>query len=289
MSRSAMILVHKAAELRAEVAAARAAGQRIGLVPTMGNLHAGHASLVRRARELCDFVVASVFVNPLQFGAGEDFSRYPRTLPADRMVLEAEGAALLFAPAVEEVYPLGYPPRTTVRVGGEITAQLEGEFRPGHFEGVATVVSILFNLVQPDVAVFGEKDYQQLQLIKRMAAELAMPLQVTGAPTLRDPDGLAMSSRNQYLEADERARAAGLNRALLAVVEAVRAGRRDFDEICAAGVADLASQGFRPQYLAVRNRDLMPPDAAGREWVVLGAAWLGKTRLIDNVQFSVDD
>ena len=283
-----MKTVHRAAELRAEVAAARRGGKRVALVPTMGNLHAGHASLIKRAREAGDYIVASVFVNPLQFGPNEDFSRYPRTLPADQQLLEGEGADLLFAPAVEDMYPLGFPPNTTVRVGGVITKDLEGEFRPGHFEGVATVVAILFNIAQPDMAVFGEKDYQQLQLIRRMVADLGMPIEIVGAPTLRDADGLAMSSRNQYLQPDERTRAPGLHRAEQAVIAAARAGRRDFDAVCTAELAQLQIQGFRPQYLVVRNRDLTMPDAASRELVVLAAAWLGATRLIDNMQFSLD-
>jgi pantoate--beta-alanine ligase len=282
-----MKTVHTVAELRAEVAAQRAEGRLIGLVPTMGNLHAGHASLVRRAHELASYVVATVFVNPLQFGPNEDFARYPRTLAADQAVLEAEAADLLFAPPVEEVYPNGYPPATTVCVEGPLTKQLEGEFRPGHFAGVATVVNILFNLAQPDVAVFGEKDYQQLQVIRRMASDLGLPVQVVGAPTLRDADGLALSSRNQYLQAEERSRAAMLNRALQAVVDAVRGGRLDFDALCDEQRAVLAAAGFRPQYLVVRTPELAIPDGGERQLVALGAAWLGATRLIDNIRFSV--
>ena len=277
--------VHTIAELRTEVGAARKSGRRIGFVPTMGNLHAGHASLVKRAREDSDYVVASVFVNPLQFGPTEDFSRYPRTLAADQTLLEQEGAQLLFAPAVEEMYPLGFPPVTTLRVQGTITQDLEGEFRPGHFDGVATVVTILFNFVQPDVAVFGEKDFQQLALVRRMTIELGMPIEIVGAATLRDPDGLAMSSRNQYLQPDERARAPALQRSIRSVIAAVRAGRRDFDAVCAAEIAKLTAEGFRPQYLVVRNTDLTPPDERSSELVVLAAAWLGMTRLIDNTRF----
>jgi len=283
-----MKTVHTGAELRAEVAVRRGEGARIGLVPTMGNLHAGHASLVRAARAHCDCVVASIFVNPLQFGPSEDFGRYPRTLPADQGLLAAEGADLLFAPPVEEVYPLGFPPLTTVRVGGSLTDVLEGEFRPGHFEGVATVVNILFNLVQPEVAVFGEKDYQQLAVIRRMVGDLGLPIRVLGAPTLREPGGLAMSSRNQYLQGDERGRAAGLNAALRAVIDAVKAGHRDFDAVCQAQLQRLTQAGFRPQYLVVRRADLGTPDGSERELVVLGAAWLGATRLIDNLRFSPD-
>jgi pantoate--beta-alanine ligase len=279
-----MKLVHSVAELRGEVHALRSGGRSIALVPTMGNLHAGHASLVRRARDLANEIVATVFVNPLQFGPNEDFARYPRTLDADRRLLESEGTALLFAPPVEEVYPNGYPPATTVGVSGALTEQLEGEFRPGHFDGVATVVSILFNLVQPDVAVFGEKDYQQLQLIRRMASDLGMPIRIEGAPTLRGSDGLALSSRNQYLAGDERTTAAQLYAALQAVAKALCSGRRDFDAICGEQLDRLTAAGFRPQYLVVRSSELLPPSPDAQRFRVLAAAWLGATRLIDNIQ-----
>jgi pantoate--beta-alanine ligase len=282
-----MKTVHTVAELRSEVAAARRSGRTIALVPTMGNLHAGHASLVRTAAAGGAFVVASVFVNPLQFGVNEDFSRYPRTLEADAALLRDEGAALLFAPTVETMYPLGFPPATTVQVSGAITDQLEGEFRSGHFAGVATVVSILFNQVQPDVAVFGEKDYQQLQLIRRMAADLGLPVRVQGAPTLRADDGLALSSRNQYLQADERGRACRLYQALQAVAAGLRQGRRDFEALCDAELAALRQAGFVPQYLAVRAPDLTAPAATAADFVILGAAILGSTRLIDNIQVNL--
>ncbi len=283
-----MKLIHSVAELRAEVRALRSAGRSVGLVPTMGNLHAGHASLVRYARGLVDAVVATVFVNPLQFGPNEDFARYPRTLDVDAQLLEAEGTGILFAPAVEEVYPNGYPPVTTVRVAGPLTEPLEGEFRPGHFEGVATIVNILFNLVQPDVAIFGEKDYQQLQVIRRMASDLGLPIRIEGAPTLRAADGLALSSRNQYLTGDERAHAARLYAALQVAAEALRSGRRDFEAIGAEQLAALAGQGFRPQYLVIRKPDLALPTGEVRHFRVLAAAWMGATRLIDNIQVDID-
>jgi pantoate--beta-alanine ligase len=277
-------VVHRVSELHTELAEWRARGETVALVPTMGSLHQGHLSLVRRARELGECVVVSVFVNPLQFGPNEDFSRYPRTLEADVALLRQAGADLVFAPAVEDMYPGGYPPATTVRVGGELTAILDGHYRPGHFEGVATVVNILFNLVRPDVAVFGEKDWQQLQVIRRMVADLGMPLRVVGVPTLRDSDGLALSSRNQYLHPPERALASRLHAALQAVGAGLQAGRRDFAALCAEQRAGLETAGFRPQYLEVRAPDLSAARADALSFVVLVAAYLGSTRLIDNLQ-----
>jgi len=275
--------VHRVSELQAELAEWRARRESIALVPTMGNLHAGHLSLVRKARELGECVVVSVFVNPLQFGPSEDFQRYPRTLEADRQLLTEGGADLLFAPAVTDVYPAGYPPATTVRVGGTLTGILDGHFRPGHFEGVATVVNILFNLVRPDVAVFGEKDWQQLQVIRRMVADLGMPLRIVGAETLRDADGLALSSRNQYLDAPERAQAPRLQQALRAIATAIQSGRRDFEALCAEQWTQLEAAGFKPQYLEVRTPELAQPGPDARSLVLLAAAYLGRTRLIDNL------
>ncbi len=276
-------IVHRVSELQAELAEWRARRESIALVPTMGNLHPGHLSLVHKARELGECVVVSVFVNPLQFGPNEDFERYPRTLEADGKLLAEGGADLLFAPAVADVYPGGYPPATTVRVGGTLTSILDGHFRPGHFEGVATVVNILFNLVRPDVAVFGEKDWQQLQVIRRMVADLGMPLRIVGAETLRDADGLALSSRNQYLDAQERALAPRLQQALRAIAAAIEGGRRDFEALCAEQWAQLEAAGFKPQYLEVRAPDLAQPAADARSLVLLAAAYLGRTRLIDNL------
>ena len=206
-----MQLIHEVTALRAAIAQYRAQGQRIALVPTMGNLHAGHASLVAQARDSADCVVVSIFVNPLQFGPNEDFDRYPRTLDADCEVLREQGATLVFAPSLEQMYPNGYPPSTTVQVDGALVEQLDGVSRPGHFRGVATVVNILFNLVQPDLAIFGEKDYQQLAVIRRMVADLGLPIEVRGAPTVREADGLARSSRNQYLSAEQRARSSTIS------------------------------------------------------------------------------
>ena len=282
-----MLRVHTAAELRARVDAWHREGLSVALVPTMGNLHRGHLALVNRARELADRVVVSVFVNPLQFGPTEDFGRYPRTLSEDCAQLEAAQVDLVFAPAVEEIYVNGFPPATTITVA-PVSAELEGHFRPGFFTGVATVVAIFFNLVRPRYAVFGEKDWQQLQIVRRMAADLGMGVEVIGLPTEREADGLALSSRNQYLSADERARAPALHGALRAVADALRAGRRDFEALCAEQAQALEARGFRVQYLEVRSPALAAPSASSTEFVVLAAAVLGTTRLIDNIPVRLD-
>jgi pantoate--beta-alanine ligase len=276
-------LVHSVSDLHAELGEWRARRESVALVPTLGNLHAGHLSLVHRARELGECVVVSVFVNPLQFGPKEDFSRYPRTLEADAELLRGAGTDLLFAPAVEDMYPGGYPPATLVQVGGVLTEVLDGAFRPGHFTGVATVVNILFNLVRPDVAVFGEKDWQQLQVIRRMVADLGLPVRIVGEPTARADDGLALSSRNQYLSAEERIRAPCLQAALHAIAAQIGAGRRDFAALCAEQSVALDAAGFCTQYLEVRAPDLAPAEAEASSFVILAAAYLGTTRLIDNL------
>lgn len=279
-----MHIVHTVSELHATLHPWRNARETIALVPTMGNLHAGHLSLVEKARELAECVVVSIFVNPLQFGPNEDFEKYPRTLEADAGVLKKAGVDVVFAPSVRDLYPGGFPPATTVSVGGPLTGILCGPYRPGHFTGVATVVNILFNRVDPEIAVFGEKDYQQLAVIRRMVADLGLSVRVVGAPTLREPDGLAMSSRNQYLSADDRKRAGRLHEALAWVGEQLRAGRRDFAMLSQEGQARMVKAGFNPQYLDIRTADLDPPTEATRDFVVLTAAYLGATRLIDNLQ-----
>ncbi|MGH8456299.1 MAG: pantoate--beta-alanine ligase, partial [Stenotrophobium sp.] len=230
-------------------------------------------------------VVSSVFVNPLQFGPNEDFGRYPRTLEQDRAALAAAGADLLFAPTAQEVYPRGMEGLARVSVP-DVAGILCGHFRPGHFDGVATVVSILFNLVQPDLALFGEKDYQQLFIIRRMVADLHMPIEVIGVATEREPDGLALSSRNQYLGADERRVAPELYAVLGEVADKLKSGRRDFSALCYAGIKRLEASQFRPQYLEVRAPDLGEPRRESRDFVILAAAYLGKTRLIDNIKVS---
>lgn len=277
-----MQTVHTIAELRAQVMAWKRAGEQVALVPTMGNLHRGHIHLVERARELAPRTVASIFVNPMQFGPSEDFAAYPRTLDADSRQLETAGLDLLFAPGVTEVYPRPLEQMTQVTVP-ELPAVLCGASRPTHFSGVTTVVSKLFNMVQPDIAVFGEKDWQQLVIIRRMATDLDMPVTVVGVPTVREPDGLALSSRNGYLSAEERAIAPTLYATLRATAERLRAGERDFAALEAEAKAQLASAGFRPDYFEIRRpADLQRPNLEDAELRIFAAAWLGRARLIDN-------
>ena len=281
-----METVTTVAAVRARVQAWRAAGQRVAFVPTMGNLHAGHMSLLAAARFRADRVVVSVFVNPLQFGPSEDFQAYPRTLEEDSQLLVGAHCDLLFAPSGEEIYPDGGAQPTIVTVRG-LAGVLCGQFRPGHFDGVATVVAKLFGIVAPDVAVFGEKDYQQFIIIRRMTRDLALPVEVIGAPTVRASDGLALSSRNRYLSPEERARAPMIHQALQAIVQRLAAGERDFIAMESAGWQQLAAAGLRPDYFAVRDAaDLQPPRPQSPELVVLTAARLGRARLIDNLRIA---
>lgn len=270
--------------LRERVAAARVAGHSIALVPTMGNLHAGHLALVDAARARAGFVVVSIFVNPLQFGPNEDFGAYPRTLAADLEALTGRGADLVFTPSVAELYPDGTDLATRVHVAG-LSEILCGASRPGHFDGVTTVVAKLFHLVAPDLAVFGQKDFQQLALIRRMVRDLSMAVEVLGVPTARAADGLALSSRNGYLTEEERARAPALQRVLAGTAARIRDG--EAPGAAAAVACDaLAAEGFEPDYVSVRRQsDLGEPEAGDRALVVLGAARLGRARLIDNVPF----
>ncbi len=281
-----MQTVSSIADLRSHLAEWRRKDERIGFVPTMGNLHAGHMSLLAAARFRADRIVASVFVNPLQFGPGEDYQSYPRTPVEDAKLLEDARCDLLFLPEVAEIYPHGATQQTLIHVRG-LSETLCGEFRPGHFEGVATVVAKLFNIVQPEVAVFGEKDFQQYTIIRRMTQDLCMPVDVVGAATVRTPDGLAMSSRNRYLSADERARAPAIHAALLAAVTRIGAGDADLGVVEAEGLAALVAAGMKPDYFSVRDaRDLAPPADSSRDLVVLTAARLGRARLIDNLRAS---
>jgi pantoate--beta-alanine ligase len=272
------------AAVREHVQRWRREGLRIAFVPTMGNLHAGHVSLIEAARRHGERFIASIFVNPMQFGPNEDFAHYPRTPREDERMLTEAGCSLMFMPDVTEIYPLGSEGAARVEVPG-VSRMLEGEFRPGHMEGVSTVVAKLFHIVEPDVAVFGEKDFQQLTLIRHMVADLCMPVKIVGAPTVRQADGLAMSSRNQYLTPTERARAPEIYKALQAAAARVRTGDVDFASIERTGFQALESAGFQPDYFSVRQaHDLSPATAAARDLVILTAARIGKARLIDNVQ-----
>lgn len=280
-----MQTVTDAAALRAAVRAWRSQGHAIGFVPTMGNLHAGHHSLLRIARSRAERVVASVFVNPTQFGPNEDYARYPRTLAQDQAGLAAHGCDLLFAPDVATMYPSG-PERTVTVSVPSVTAVLEGAHRPGHFDGVATVVTKLFNLVQPDLAVFGQKDWQQLLVVKALVRDLALPVQVVPGPTVREADGLALSSRNQYLSADERARAPAIHAALVWMRETLGAGHPR-EAVEAAARSRLERAGFVPDYVVIRRADDLTEPTAGERagLIALIAARLGATRLIDNLPF----
>ncbi len=276
------LLVRTVSELRGQVAAWRAAGEPVALVPTMGALHEGHLALVRRARDLARRVVVSLFVNPTQFAPGEDFAAYPRDESRDAVLLAAEGCDLLYAPSAGEIYPAGFA--TTVSVS-EVSAPLDGRSRPQHFAGVATVVAKLLNQCAPDVAVFGEKDYQQLLVIRRLARDLDMPVEIVGLPTVRAKDGLALSSRNAYLSPDERAIAGRLNAVIKAAAEALRGGQA-VQAVEADALAALAQAGFQTiDYLEVREADdlaRLGPGPAAAPARVFVAARLGKTRLIDN-------
>jgi pantoate--beta-alanine ligase len=271
--------------VREQVSRWQAAGERVVFVPTMGNLHAGHVSLIEAARKHGKRFVASIFVNPMQFGPNEDFAHYPRTPTQDAQMLSDAGCDLMFMPEVGEIYPNGAAQATRVEVPG-ISDILCGEFRPGHFEGVATVVAKLFNIVDADVAIFGEKDFQQLTVIRRMVADLCMRVEIVGAPTVRESDGLAMSSRNQYLDEAQRKVAPTIYRQLQQAVTALKAGVRDFAQIETTGIAALNGAGFRTDYFNVRDAKTLAPARRDTQYfVVLTAARLGKARLIDNVQF----
>ncbi len=269
--------------LRSALAERRASGDRIVLVPTMGNLHDGHLSLLRTARDSGDYVVATIFVNPFQFGENEDFDSYPRTVEPDLERLEAMRCDLVFIPKANDVYPRGAEHATRVDVP-DLSGILCGQTRPGFFRGVATVVNILFNMVRPDAAVFGEKDYQQLLVIRRMVEDLRMTIKILVGETVREPDGLAMSSRNSYLTPAERERAPMIYQQLQKARSEIGAGERDFDAVCASALDALRSAGFKPDYFEVRRaEDLGIAQSGDDDLRILAAAWLGKARLIDNV------
>ncbi len=276
------------AQLQRAIRDKRVQGQTIAFVPTMGNLHEGHLELVRKARELCDVVVVSIFVNPMQFGQNEDLDSYPRTLLADKEKLFAEGVQILFAPSAEEIYPEGLGVQTAVNVPA-LSDTLCGASRPGHFTGVATVVTKLFNIVQPDVAVFGEKDFQQLSIIRKMVMDLCLPIEIVGVPTARAEDGLALSSRNGYLTPEQRERAPELNRILMEVRDAIACGFDNYLELEAHARLKLIQAGFEPDYFEIRDaRTLADVTANTEEVAILAAAQLGKPRLIDNVRLALN-
>jgi len=278
-----MKTIHDVEPLRAVLQGWHQDQEGIALVPTMGNLHKGHMSLIKLAQEYAERVVVSIFVNPTQFGPGEDFEDYPRTLANDRRRLSRAGVDLVFVPDVVDVYPSGQDESTKVIVPG-LSDILCGSDRPGHFAGVTSVVARLFNIVQPEVAVFGQKDYQQLTILRRMADDLFMPVKIIAGQTYREPSGLAMSSRNQYLTDAEREAAPGLYRALCDCRERLLAGELDYAKLEEAGLDELRSLGFRPDYFAIRAaRDLAVPPDENANLVVLSAARLGTARLIDNV------
>ena len=257
-------------------------GQSVALVPTMGNLHEGHLQLVKQAQQLADKVVVSIFVNPTQFVAGEDFETYPRTIEDDMTHLEAINTDLTFFPDVDEVYSDGLESDIQL-VAPELGDIFCGEFRPGHFNGVATVVKKLLKMVQPDIAIFGNKDYQQLLVIKKLVADLNLPVEIIGAEIVRETSGLALSSRNRYLSQQEKEIAAELYQTLSGIAEAVKAGNTDYQYLEAEAIEYLDKKGFKTEYLSVRKAEDLTEPAAG-ELVVLAAVWLGKARLIDNIQ-----
>ena len=263
--------------------------EKIAFVPTMGNLHDGHLSLLKTARELADRTVVSIFVNPIQFGKGEDYENYPSTLKGDGQKLAENGADVLFAPNLQQLYPGGMAEDTRVSVPS-LSNILCGKFRPGHFSGVATVVTKLFFSVLPDIALFGEKDYQQLLVIRRMVSDLCIPVEVIGQPIVREQDGLAMSSRNSYLSVEERNRAATIYQEISAIGEKLSSGQRNFTELEKKATENLQSAGFKPEYVSIRRlADLDIPNNDDSEFSVLAAAWLGSARLIDNIKVESGD
>jgi pantoate--beta-alanine ligase len=275
--------------LRAALNADKNRGSKIVLVPTMGNLHEGHLQLVRRAREVADIVVVSIFVNPMQFGATEDLDNYPRTLTEDQDKLDAENVDYLFIPNVEEMYTNGIDSHTTV-ANANLSNMLCGIHRPGHFQGVCTVVNKLLNLVQPSVAVFGEKDFQQLAIIKRMVSDLCMPIDIIGVPTARAHDGLALSSRNQYLSNIDRVKAPLIYETLQKTRDAIIAGSRQYETLCETAKINLKDAGFDVDYFDIRdqnNLSLLNNNADNEKIVILTAASLGSTRLLDNIRIEI--
>ena len=277
-----MLIIETLPLLRQQIRRLRMKGKRVALVPTMGNLHDGHMKLVDEAKARADVVVVSIFVNPMQFDRPEDLARYPRTLQEDCEKLNKRKVDLVFAPSVKEIYPNGTETHTYVDVPG-LSTMLEGASRPGHFRGVSTIVSKLFNLVQPDIACFGEKDFQQLALIRKMVADMGFDIEIVGVPIMRAKDGLALSSRNGYLTAEQRKIAPGLYKVLSSIADKLQAGDRDLDEIIAIAGQELNEKGFRADDIQIRDADtLLEVSENSKRAVILVAAWLGDARLIDN-------
>ncbi|HAX9812215.1 TPA: pantoate--beta-alanine ligase [Escherichia coli] len=277
-----MLIIETLPLLRQQIRRLRMEGKRVALVPTMGNLHDGHMKLVDEAKARADVVVVSIFVNPMQFDRPEDLARYPRTLQEDCEKLNKRKVDLVFAPSVKEIYPNGTETHTYVDVPG-LSTMLEGASRPGHFRGVSTIVSKLFNLVQPDIACFGEKDFQQLALIRKMVADMGFDIEIVGVPIMRAKDGLALSSRNGYLTAEQRKIAPGLYKVLSSIVDKLQAGERDLDEIITIAGQELNEKGFRADDIQIRDADtLLEVSETSKRAVILVAAWLGDARLIDN-------
>ncbi|HEA7193499.1 TPA: pantoate--beta-alanine ligase [Escherichia coli] len=277
-----MLIIETLPLLRQQIRRLHMEGKRVALVPTMGNLHDGHMKLVDEAKARADVVVVSIFVNPMQFDRPEDLARYPRTLQEDCEKLNKRKVDLVFAPSVKEIYPNGTETHTYVDVPG-LSTMLEGASRPGHFRGVSTIVSKLFNLVQPDIACFGEKDFQQLALIRKMVADMGFDIEIVGVPIMRAKDGLALSSRNGYLTAEQRKIAPGLYKVLSSIADKLQAGERDLDEIIAIAGQELNEKGFRADDIQIRDADtLLEVSENSKRAVILVAAWLGDARLIDN-------
>ncbi|MEH4055892.1 pantoate--beta-alanine ligase [Escherichia coli] len=277
-----MLIIETLPLLRQQIRRLRMEGKRVALVPTMGNLHDGHMKLVDEAKARADVVVVSIFVNPMQFDRPEDLARYPRTLQEDCEKLNKRKVDLVFAPSVKEIYPNGTETHTYVDVPG-LSTMLEGASRPGHFRGVSTIVSKLFNLVQPDIACFGEKDFQQLALIRKMVADMGFDIEIVGVPIMRAKDGLALSSRNGYLTAEQRKIAPGLYKVLSSIADKLQAGERNLDEIIAIAGQELNEKGFRADDIQIRDADtLLEVSETSKRAVILVAAWLGDARLIDN-------
>ncbi|EIY1774435.1 pantoate--beta-alanine ligase [Escherichia coli] len=277
-----MLIIETLPLLRQQIRRLRMEGKRVALVPTMGNLHNGHMKLVDEAKARADVVVVSIFVNPMQFDRPEDLARYPRTLQEDCEKLNKRKVDLVFAPSVKEIYPNGTETHTYVDVPG-LSTMLEGASRPGHFRGVSTIVSKLFNLVQPDIACFGEKDFQQLALIRKMVADMGFDIEIVGVPIMRAKDGLALSSRNGYLTAEQRKIAPGLYKVLSSIADKLQAGERDLDEIITIAGQELNEKGFRADDIQIRDADtLLEVSENSKRAVILVAAWLGDARLIDN-------